>query len=239
MEESGDEATSRLRIHGIWKKMLPICLTMSLSHGLKKRRKCKPQKRRNNPSPIAKCKLMGKVTNPTTYVVNKSRIVLNEGSDKGKSKMVKDANTVKKAVEKCTSKLVEDANTVKKVVDKGKSKIVEEDRPVHFCVRMNNGINYTLYSDSDSDSEYLDKSVDYLSEGEDELIELRKRKSEAKNAPKVRKQQTQAAKEGISSAVRQKKKYVVGDNGTIIEHEGFMDDLLKKTSQDNGNGMTS
>ncbi|GJY46351.1 hypothetical protein Tco_0435414 [Tanacetum coccineum] len=180
MEESGDEATSRLGIHGIWKKMLPICLKISLSHGLKKRRKCKPQKRRNNSSPIAKRKLMGKVTNPTTYVVNKSKIVLNEGSDKGKSKMVKDANTVKKAVEKCTSKLVEDANTVKKVMDKGKSKIVEEDRPVRFCMRMNNGIliqdnvNPSVV-ESDTDSE----------KGEDELIELRKRKSEAKNAPKL------------------------------------------------------
>ncbi|GKD82479.1 hypothetical protein Tco_1349318, partial [Tanacetum coccineum] len=74
--------------------------------------------------------------------------------------------------------------------------------------------------------------------GEDELIELRKRKTEAKNAPKVRKQHTQAAKEGTSSGVRQKKQYVVGDNETVIEHEGFMDDLLIKLSQDNGNGMT-
>ncbi|GKC56490.1 hypothetical protein Tco_1084088, partial [Tanacetum coccineum] len=77
--------------------------------------------------------------------------------------------------------------------------MVEEDCHVRFLVRRNNGIviqdnvnlsvesdtdsegdptqgiNYSLYSDSDSNSEYSDKSVDYLSEGEDELIELRKR----------------------------------------------------------------
>nr|GEZ46933.1 pentatricopeptide repeat-containing protein [Tanacetum cinerariifolium] len=63
-------------------------------------------------------------------------------------------------------------------------------------------------------------------------------KTEAKNAPKVRKQQTQAANEGTSSGVRQRKQYFVGDNETVIEHEGFMDDLLRNLSQDNGNGMT-
>nr|GEU78943.1 pentatricopeptide repeat-containing protein [Tanacetum cinerariifolium] len=91
-------------------------------------------------------------------------------------------------------------------------------------------------SDSDSDSEYSDKSVDYLSEGDEELIELRKRKTEAKNAPKVRKQQTQAINEGTSSGVRQRKQYFVSNNETVIEHEGFMDVLLRMLSQDNGNG---
>ncbi|GKF53463.1 hypothetical protein Tco_0160373, partial [Tanacetum coccineum] len=205
---------------------------------------------RNNLSPIAKRKLMGKVTSPTSYVVNKGRSVLNEG------------NTINKSVEKDKRTMVEDANTVKKVVDKGKGKMVEEERPVRRPVRRNNGIviednvnpfvendtdsesdyaqgiNYSLYRDSDSDSEYSDKSVDYLSEGKDELIELRKRKTEAKNAPKVHKQQTEAAKEGTSSGVRQKNQYVVGDNETVIEHEGFMDDLLRKLSQDNGNWLT-
>nr|GEV46346.1 putative reverse transcriptase domain, ribonuclease H-like domain, aspartic peptidase domain protein [Tanacetum cinerariifolium] len=131
---------------------------------------------RNNPSPIAKRKLMGKVTSPTSYVFNKGRSVLNEG------------NTVKKYVQKGKSTMVEDANTVKKAVDKCKGKMVELERPVRIP---------SLYSNNDSDSGYSDKSVDCLSEGEDELIELRKRKTEVKNAPKVRKQQTQAANEGM------------------------------------------
>ncbi|GJY91274.1 hypothetical protein Tco_0506470, partial [Tanacetum coccineum] len=165
-------------------------------------------------------------------------------------------------VEKGKSTMVEEANIVKKAVDKGKGLMLEEERLVHRNVRRNNGIvikdnvnptvesdtdsesdlangiNYSLYSDSDSDSEYSDKSVDYLSGGEEELIQLRKRKIEAKNAPKVRKQQTQVANKGTSSGVRQRKQHFVGDNETVIELEGFMDDLLRKLSQDNGNGMT-
>nr|GEW66992.1 pentatricopeptide repeat-containing protein [Tanacetum cinerariifolium]GEW80840.1 pentatricopeptide repeat-containing protein [Tanacetum cinerariifolium] len=153
-----------------------------------------------NLSPIAKRKLLVKHNNPTTYVVNKGRSVLNEASDKGKSTLHKDANTFKK------------------VIDKGKSKMVERDCPVNLSVCRNKGIviednvnpsvmesdtdsetdlaqgiNYNLCSDSAS--EYSDKSVYYLLEFEDELIELRKRKSKAKKAPKVRKQQTQPTKE--------------------------------------------
>nr|GEV71421.1 pentatricopeptide repeat-containing protein [Tanacetum cinerariifolium] len=200
--------------------------------------------RRNSLSPIAKRNLLGKRkllikhNNPTTYVVNKGRSVLNEASDKGKGT------------------LHEDANTVKKVMDKGKSKMVERDCPINLSVCRNKGIviednvnpsvmesdtdsepdpaqgiNYNLCRDSGS--EYSDKSVDYLLEFEDELTELRKRKSEAKKAPKVRKQQTQPTKEGISSGVRQKKQYVVGDNEIIIEHKEFMDDLMRQLSQDN------
>ncbi|GJZ97765.1 hypothetical protein Tco_0670218, partial [Tanacetum coccineum] len=280
MEEFGDEATYRLRIHEI---MVKDASNMSYDELVSwaekeaemqtpKKKVVTPKKKvvehvidyvdiplmnlvespklkrkllgRNSPSPIAKRKLMGKVTSPTSYVVNKGRSVLNEGNtvkkstDKGKSTMDEDASTVKKTVEKGKSTMVEDANTVKKVVDKGKGKMVEEERPVRRPVRRNNGIviednvnpfvendtdsesdyaqgiNYSLYRDSDSDSEYSDKSVDYLSEGKDELIELRKRKTEAKNAPKVHKQQTEAAKEGTSSGVRQKNQYVVGDNET-------------------------
>nr|GEW00362.1 hypothetical protein [Tanacetum cinerariifolium] len=111
--------------------------------------------------------------------------VLNEGSDKGKSIMVEDANTVKKAVDKDN-----------------------ESDPTQE-------INCTLYSDSDS--EYSNKSVDYLSEDQDKLIKLRKRKSKAKNASKVRKQRTQPAKECTSSGVWKKKQYVVDDNETVGE----------------------
>ncbi|GJW44356.1 hypothetical protein Tco_0073155, partial [Tanacetum coccineum] len=70
------------------------------------------------------------------------------------------------------------------------------------------------------------------------MIELKKRKSEAKKEPKVRKQQSQLKKEGTSSGVRQKNQYVVGDNETVIEHEEFMDDLLRKQSSTVKVGVT-
>ncbi|GJX68162.1 pentatricopeptide repeat-containing protein [Tanacetum coccineum] len=44
--------------------------------------------------------------------------------------------------------------------------------------------------------------------------------------------------EGTSSGVRQRSNIFFGEYETRIEHEGFMDDLLRKLSQDNGNGMT-
>ncbi|GJT25746.1 hypothetical protein Tco_0895683 [Tanacetum coccineum] len=59
------------------------------------------------------------------------------------------------------------------------------------------GINFTLYSDSDS--EYSDKSVDYLSQGEDELMDLRKRKTKAKKALKSSNKQTLPDKVVVSS----------------------------------------
>nr|GEZ53020.1 pentatricopeptide repeat-containing protein [Tanacetum cinerariifolium] len=218
-KESRDEATSRLRIHEIMVKYATNMFVDELISWAKEEVQTQTPKKkvvehvvddkdtpfvnlveilifkrkllgRNNPSLIAKRKLMGKVTSPTSYVVNKGRSVQNEGSDKGKSIMVEDTNTNKKAV------------------DKSKIIMVKEDRHVRLPVCRNNGIviqenvnlsvvksdtdsesdpakriNYTVYSDSDS--EYSNKSVDYLSNGEDELIELRKRKSEAKNAPKA------------------------------------------------------
>ncbi|GJW47423.1 phosphoglycerate mutase-like protein 1 isoform X3 [Tanacetum coccineum] len=44
------------------------------------------------------------------------------------------------------------------------------------------GTDYNMYSDSESD--YSDRSVDYLSDGEEEVIQLRKQKSKAKTLPK-------------------------------------------------------
>ncbi|GJT42681.1 hypothetical protein Tco_0951396 [Tanacetum coccineum] len=109
MEESGDEATSRLRIHEImvkdtsnisydelvsWAEEEAEMQTpknkvvehvvddvdihlMNLVEIPKLKRKLLA---RNSPSPIAKRKLMGKVTSPINYVVNKGRSVLNEGN---------------------------------------------------------------------------------------------------------------------------------------------------------------
>ncbi|GKA16897.1 hypothetical protein Tco_0696734 [Tanacetum coccineum] len=209
MEESEIDATSRLRIHEIMVKDSSNMSYDELVSWAEEEAEMKTPKKK-----------------VVEHVVDDVDILLMNLAESPKIKL-------KKAVEKGKSTMVEDAITLKKAVDKGKNKMVKEDCPVCFPVRRYNGIviqdnvnpsvesdtdsesdpaqgiNYSLYSDSDNDS-YSDKSVDYLSEGEDELIELRKRNTEAKKS----------------------------DNETAIEHKGSMDDLLRKPSQDNGNGMT-
>ncbi|GJZ07113.1 hypothetical protein Tco_0540906, partial [Tanacetum coccineum] len=137
----------------------------------------------------------GNLKSPDMNVVDKCKSPVKKIVDKGKS-------PIKKKIDKGESLL-------KKTMDKGKSKVLLDDIPVRKHVRRKNGIvieenvnpvamdtdsdsesesedvdkfNYTLYTDSESD--YSDKYVDYLSEGEDELIDLMKRKTEAKKAPK-------------------------------------------------------
>ena len=185
-------------------------------------------------SPIARRKLLGKKGSPNPSIKRKL-------FEKGK----RTDNDV--------------SNTVKKAVDKGKVLMAEKNRPPKLPVRRNKGIviqenenpsvmqgdtssdsesdaslgiNFSLYSDSES--EYSDKSVDYLSEAEDELRELRKRRTESKKEPKCTKKQ---AGEGTLSGVRQKRVYRVGDSETVIEHEEFMDELIRKLSS-NGDDMT-
>ncbi|GJU45628.1 pentatricopeptide repeat-containing protein [Tanacetum coccineum] len=150
-------------------------------------------------------------------------------------------------VNKGKTQVNDDVIPVKEAVDNGKSKMIQVYHPVKKPIRKNNGIqiqenvnptvmdsdtdsalgiNFSLYSDSDSD--YSDKSVDYLSEGEDELIDLRKRKTEAKKVPKSTNQKTLSDMVGSSSGIRRRRVYEVGDSETIIEHEEFMDDLIEK-----------
>ncbi|GJT22827.1 reverse transcriptase [Tanacetum coccineum] len=154
-----------------------------------------------------------------------------------------------------TGKMIEEDNIVNKVVDKVKGLMIEEERPVPARKAMgrNKGIvieendnpnvmdsdssdseverdqipDYSMLY-SDSESEYSDRSVDYLSEGEDELIQLRKRNSEAKRAPKVSKQKPCSDKEGGEGSSRPKTLYGLGESETILEHEEFMDDLVRK-----------
>ena len=76
-----------------------------------------------------------------------------------------------------------------------------------------------------SDSEYSDRSVDYLSEGEEEVRQLRKRKSEAKTQPK---ENNTPVTEQVASSSRSKRLHGMGDSETILKHEEFMDDLLRK-----------
>ncbi|GJT45857.1 pentatricopeptide repeat-containing protein [Tanacetum coccineum] len=118
---------------------------------------------------------------------------------------------------------------LKKTMDKGKSKVLVDDIPVKKHVCRNNGIvieeNVNPF-DTDSDSE-----------SEDELIELRKRKTEAKKAPKKSNRQTLPVNEGTSTSISRQRVYGVGDSETLMEHEEFMDDLMKKL-RDEGDAIT-
>ena len=143
-----------------------------------------------------------------------------------------------------------DQELPRKFVDKGKAPMVYEDTPVHPKKPMvrNKGIvigenvNPTDTADSssdsdaeipdasllydDSDSELSDRSVDYLSDGEEELIGLRRRNSEAKRAPKVR--QESSVPNVVEGSSRQKKRDGISEKDTVLEHEEFLDDLLRK-----------
>ncbi|GKB63282.1 hypothetical protein Tco_0919468, partial [Tanacetum coccineum] len=151
-------------------------------------------------------------------------------------------------------KIIEEDNIVKNVIDKGKGKMIEEERtvPARKAMVRNKGIviqenenpsvmdsdssdsehgmdqipDYSILY-SDSESEYSDRSIDYLSEGEDELIE-RKRNSGAKKAPKVSKQKPCSNKEGGEEGSRPKTLYRLVESETFLEHEEFMDDLVRK-----------
>nr|GEX52660.1 pentatricopeptide repeat-containing protein [Tanacetum cinerariifolium] len=182
----------------------------------------------------------------TTYVLNKFNIMVNDDfielekvADKGNKRLNDDAIPVKKAVDKGKTKMVEDDHLVKKPVRRNKGIVIGEnvnpsvmDSVTDSKTGPDVGINFTLYSDSDS--EYSDKSTDYLSQGEDKLIDLRKRKTKAKKASKSSKKQTLPDKVGSSSSIRQMRVYEVGDSETIIEHEEFMDDLITKLGAEGG-----
>ena len=284
IEESEDEATSRLSIHKIMVKDASNMSVDELISWAEEDAETRTPKKiavepveedvdipivnlvnspvlknkllgRTSPSPSTKRRLLDNHKSPTSYVVNKGRSgdngtgsspspMVNERTDKGKGIMVEDTNTVKKAVDKGKGIMVEDVRPKKLPVRRNNGIVIQEnvepsvmesDSSSESESDPANGINFSLYSGSDSESGwYSDKSVDYLSEGEIELMELRKRKSEAKKAPKNTKKQSQPATEGSSCGVKQKRAYVVGDNETVIEHEEFMDDLLRKLSADNG-----
>ncbi|GKD89853.1 hypothetical protein Tco_1365360, partial [Tanacetum coccineum] len=75
---------------------------------------------------------------------------------------------------------------------------------------------------SDTESEYSDKSVDYLFEGEDELISLRKRQSEGKNPN----QSNRGSSTPVAGCSRPTMMYDMSETPTVIEHEEYMDTLM-------------
>ncbi|GJX99954.1 hypothetical protein Tco_0356973 [Tanacetum coccineum] len=152
-------------------------------------------------------------------------------------------------------KIIEEDNIVKDVVDNGKGKMIEEERPIptrKVMVRnkdiiikenKNPSVMDSDSSDSehemdqipdysmlysDTESEYSDRSIDYLSECEYELIELRKRNHKAKRVPKVSKQKPCSNKECGEGSSRPKTLYDLGEHETVLEHEEFLDDLVRK-----------
>nr|GEW81230.1 pentatricopeptide repeat-containing protein [Tanacetum cinerariifolium]GEZ76753.1 pentatricopeptide repeat-containing protein [Tanacetum cinerariifolium] len=159
----------------------------------------------------------GSLKSPDKHVVDKCKIHVNKTMDK-------DDIPVKKHVRRNNGIVIEEnVNPVAIDTDSdSESGVVDE-------------FNYTLYIDSESDDS--DKSVDYLSEGEDELIDLRKRKTEAKKAPKKSNRQTFPVNEGTSTSNSRQRVYGVGDSETLMKHEEFMDDLIRKL-RDEGDGIT-
>nr|GEW10411.1 pentatricopeptide repeat-containing protein [Tanacetum cinerariifolium] len=166
----------------------------------------------------------GSLKSPDKHVIDKCKIHVNKTMDKGKSKVLADDIPVKKHVRRINGIVIEEnVNPVAMDTNSdSESEVVDE-------------FNYTLYTDSESD--YSNKSVDYLSEGEDELIDLRKRKTEAKKAPKKANRQSFPVNEGTSSSNNRQRVYRVGDSETLMKHEEFMDDLMRKL-RDEGDGIT-
>nr|GEX03286.1 hypothetical protein [Tanacetum cinerariifolium] len=181
--------------------------------------------------------------------INKSQVMENDASNMSYIELIswveEEAGNLKSldkhVVAKCKShvnKIMDKGkNPVRKIVDKGESLlknngiVIEKNvNPVTMdtdsdCESESEAVdefNYTLYTGSESD--YSDKSVDYLSEGEDELIDLRKRKTEAKKAPKKSNSQTFPVNEGTSTSNSRQMVYGVRDSETLMEHEEFMDD---------------
>nr|GEY64130.1 pentatricopeptide repeat-containing protein [Tanacetum cinerariifolium] len=84
---------------------------------------------------------------------------------------------------KTKEKFCDDDISVTSILDKGKRKMVDEGNAImsrKSAQSRNSDLEEMFYSNTDSESEYSDNSVDYLFEGKDELISHRKRNNEAK-----------------------------------------------------------
>ena len=146
-------------------------------------------------------------------------------------------------------------------LDKGKAIMVHEPKKCQIRkdprrrnagIVINENVNLSSYdySDSDSDidlqqmfevpqenesdSEYSDKSVDYLSEGEDELISLRKRKTEAKLNPTPTKPYTNTEEHPCPRPTRV---YDVAETDIVRDHQEYIDNLMYQLRQGD-NGLT-
>ncbi|GKB67485.1 hypothetical protein Tco_0928897 [Tanacetum coccineum] len=146
--------------------------------------------------------------------------------DKGKAKMLDDELVVKR----------------RKATVKNKGIVIEENKNPTFINDTSSDSDSepmfnNVYSGSDSESSYSDKSIDYLSKGEDEVIELRKRKNEAMRAPKQLNMKTPTDDVDHIGCFRPKSVFDIHEAHHVLEHECFMNELLRKL-KDGDNGIT-
>nr|GEU65466.1 hypothetical protein [Tanacetum cinerariifolium] len=142
--------------------------------------------------------------------------------DKGKWKMVDEGNAVKskKSVRSRNSGSMDDDS--------------DSDIDMEQMYKGNADLKEMYKGNTDFESEYFDKSVDYLSKGEDELISLRKRNIAAKKNPNLSKKSINTQEAGCS---RSNRVYDVGESDTVIHHEEYIDKLMGEL-RDVGDGLT-
>ncbi|GJV70511.1 hypothetical protein Tco_1490506 [Tanacetum coccineum] len=140
-------------------------------------------------------------------------------ADKGKGIMVYEGKAGRKTARSRNNGIVIGENVNPSVSEDDDS---DSDIECEQKVKGNAELEEMYKGISDSESEYSDKSVDYLSEGEDELISLRKRISEAKNPNHSNKN----SNTNVAGCSRPNRVYGVGETATVIEHEEYMDILM-------------
>ncbi|GKE77445.1 hypothetical protein Tco_1543565, partial [Tanacetum coccineum] len=103
--------------------------------------------------------------------------------DKGKGIMIQEDNPKRKRKSRPKGNGIEiDENDNQSLIDESKSK-TDCDFGTHIPNHIDVGLDYNMHSDSESD--YSQRFVDYLSDGEEHVIQLTKRESEAKTLPKT------------------------------------------------------
>ncbi|GJV09958.1 hypothetical protein Tco_1351499 [Tanacetum coccineum] len=112
-----------------------------------------------------------------TSVVDKGKGLV----DKGKGKMVNEGNVVKsrKSARSKNSGIVIEENVNPSFSEDDDS---DSDLDMEQMFQGSTDMEQMFHGNTDSESEYSNKSVDYFSEGEDELISLKKRNIKAKKS---------------------------------------------------------
>ncbi|GKE75521.1 hypothetical protein Tco_1537562 [Tanacetum coccineum] len=115
-------------------------------------------------------------------LADKGKGLANKGkglADKGKGIMVDEGNASRKSARSWNSGIVIEEN-VNPIFYKDEDDDSDSDIDMEQRSKGSADLEEMYKGNIDSESEYSDKSVDYLSGGEDELISLRKRNIEAK-----------------------------------------------------------
>ncbi|GJR51496.1 hypothetical protein Tco_1402017, partial [Tanacetum coccineum] len=121
--------------------------------------------------------------------------------------------------------------------DKGKEKVSEDASHVVETRKCTVEVDNETEYESDEESDYQsDKSVNYLSPGEDELIELR-------NRIKVNRKEKAKAKDKLDSGMNEPnlENIMPADNvrgETFKEHDNYMNELLKSLKTVDKDGIT-